>query len=341
MARPGNDFELMRGLMRQPRQSPVVQIQNHGIVSAYDEQSWGFDALKSGPRQVWPAAPGNHSAHRSGAVRRGDESGGGSGAGPKIAKLHFFKGGLRQNPARDRPQAPPQPRNIEAQLGRFNVNGLLFFGQQIDQNGADAAAMKRPGHLQVPGAMAAAPAAMRKHNHAAGAVGNGNVGGKLDVSRRNERRDLWHGGPPLSFSLAIRAPSGAGFRVVGFSRKLQILPGLKTRLGEASDRCRRASPAPRPRRAWPRAPGATPSRPLQTPASSPPNRVARFARSAPARRSSILPVSPSAAPPTCEPCGHSACTGSPRRALRSPRLRPRESLGRAAQAGRPEKLYAR
>ena len=72
MARAVDDFELVYGLMGKPGHGPIVQIQDHGIVTADDKQGWGFYSLKSGPGEVRSTAARNDGLHGFGTVGRGD-----------------------------------------------------------------------------------------------------------------------------------------------------------------------------------------------------------------------------------------------------------------------------
>ena len=62
--------------------------------------------------------------------------------------------------------------DIEAELPRPGVNGLLLRGEQVHEEGGKAALNERPGHEAVARALAAGAASVREQDHAPRPVGH-------------------------------------------------------------------------------------------------------------------------------------------------------------------------
>ena len=161
----------------------LVQGQDGAVGAADDQQRRRGDALEALPRHVGAAAAGDYRADAAAQRGGGAERGGGARGGAEVG---------RSGVSRSRDAAPAQrvaatSRSLSSSMSKTLARShLLLDGEQVEQQGREAAFVESGGDLTVARAEPAGAAAVSEDDQAPGIRGDDEVG--RDVNRRG--RDL-------------------------------------------------------------------------------------------------------------------------------------------------------
>ncbi len=153
----------------------VVEVGHEVVVTADDEEGRGPDLGEAVAGEVGPPAPGDDGADVGGAGRRGEEGGGGPGAGTEAAEGRRAEIGMPAGPV-DRGDHPgAEEVDVEPKLGGPEVLSLLGVGEEVDQEGPESPRLQGAGDRAVARAVPAAPAPVGEDDEPAAGIGEGEV----------------------------------------------------------------------------------------------------------------------------------------------------------------------
>ena len=178
MAGAGNDFETVRGIVRQGGNRGAVEAENYRIVVTDDEEGRRVDSRERGAGKIRPAASRDDCMYYPGVIGCCCECRGGTRARPEIAEAEAVETILCADPVGYGGEAGDQEFDIEAQSPGSGVYAFLVFCQEIGEDSRDGAAVQRAGHAAVSGAVAAAAAAVGEENKTGGVFGKRKIGGE-------------------------------------------------------------------------------------------------------------------------------------------------------------------
>jgi hypothetical protein len=163
---------LQRSLTSQLGERLSVQVEHRLVPAPDDEQRGSRHVGERWARQVRAAPSRDHGPDRALSVRRGDQRGGGAGAGAEVAESQPLGGLVAAEPEGGCPETVGQEVDVEAQRVLLHVDQLLGRGEQVDQQGGQSAPLQRGRHRSVARAPSAAAAAMREEHDAGRAAGD-------------------------------------------------------------------------------------------------------------------------------------------------------------------------
>lgn len=102
-------------------------------MASYDQQRRCVHAGQGRSCQIWPATARNDCGNTLRSLRRRSEGGPASGAGAKVADTERTRIGILGEPIRGVHKPIGKEWDIEAQMGRPEIDLLLFGRQQVHQ----------------------------------------------------------------------------------------------------------------------------------------------------------------------------------------------------------------
>src|SRR4051794_38237017 len=134
-------------------------------------------------RKIRAAAARDHGADRLPLFCGGDERRAASSAGTKIAHAQVFQNLLASSPMRGVDEAVSEEIDIETEVGGELIGFLFLGGEQVEEQGADARLAQSLRHVLIPGAVAAAAAAMCEKHQARGTIRHRKLAMQEDTGR--------------------------------------------------------------------------------------------------------------------------------------------------------------
>jgi len=153
-------------------QRPAVEVENRSVPSSDNQKAWGTDVFQGASGEIRTAPSGHNRADGRGALDRRDQSGGRTGAGAKVSDRQASGRWVPQDPIGDRDKPCREQGDIEPMPAAALVVGLLLRSKEVRQDRGEAGITQGSGHESIPGTVASAAAAVRKHHNSGGPTGD-------------------------------------------------------------------------------------------------------------------------------------------------------------------------
>ena len=176
----------------------LVQLDNHLVLAAYDQQRGRADSGQSATREIRSSAARDHRPHDIGTFGRGDQCRRRAGAGAEVAQAEFSCFRLLSQPVSRGNESLREQTDIEPELGRELINHLLTLGEQVQEQCRQACSFKHIGDVSITRTEAAAATSVCERDNPASCRRDPEIAFDSHVVHRDLDRAFvsWHAPSP-------------------------------------------------------------------------------------------------------------------------------------------------